>query len=49
MGYLAEAQYPSVPKEVQEETARMMKEAQRKSDEAWAKALPIIDADAKKR
>ena len=42
------AQYPSVPKEVQEETARMMKEALRKSDEAWAKAWPIIDAEAKK-
>ena len=42
------AQYPSVPKEVQEETARMMKEAQRKSDEAWEKAWPIIDADAKR-
>jgi hypothetical protein len=44
----ANAQYPSVPKEVQEETAKMMKEAQRKSDEAWAKAWPIIDAEAKK-
>ena len=33
---------------MQEETARMMKEAQRKSDEAWEKAWPIIDADAKR-
>ena len=41
------AQYPSVPKEVQDETNAMMKEAQRKSDIAWAKALPIIDADAR--
>jgi len=41
------AQYPSVPKEVQDETAAMMKEAQRKSDLAWKKAKPIIDADAR--
>jgi hypothetical protein len=41
------AQYPNVPKEVQEETAAMMKEAQRKSDLAWEKAKPIIDADAR--
>lgn len=43
----ANAQYPSVPKEVQDETATMMKEAQRKSDSAWQKAWPIIDADAR--
>src|SRR5688572_8031871 len=42
------AQYPSVPKEVQDETNAMMKEAQRKSDLAWEKAWPIIDADAKR-
>ncbi|HUC82208.1 MAG TPA: hypothetical protein VMR70_14990 [Flavisolibacter sp.] len=41
------AQYPSVPKEVQEETAAMMKEAQRKSDSAWEVAKPIIDAEAR--
>jgi hypothetical protein len=41
------AQYPSVPKEVQDETNAMMKEAQRKSDLAWEKAWPIIDADAR--
>ncbi|RYZ30794.1 MAG: polysaccharide lyase [Chitinophagaceae bacterium] len=41
------AQYPSVPREVQEETAAMMKEAQRKSDLAWEKAKPTIDADAR--
>ena len=44
----ASAQYPNVPKEVQEETAAMMKEAQRKSDSAWEVAKPIIDADARR-
>ena len=42
------AQYPSIPKEVQEATTAMMKEAQRKSDEAWKKALPIIEEEARK-
>lgn len=41
------AQYPKVPKEVQEETGRMMSEATRLSDLAWEKALPIIEAEAK--
>jgi hypothetical protein len=41
------AQYPNVPKEVQEETNAMMKEAQRKSDIAWEKAWTVIDADAR--
>ena len=41
------AQYPNVPKDIQAASAAMMKEAERKSDEAWAKALPIIEADAK--
>ena len=41
------AQYPKVPKEVQEETGKMMSEANRLSDLAWEKALPIIEAEAK--
>lgn len=41
------AQYPKVPKEVQEETGKMMSEATRLSDLAWEKALPIIEAEAK--
>ncbi|NLO70355.1 MAG: polysaccharide lyase [Porphyromonadaceae bacterium] len=41
------AQYPRVPKEVQEETKIMMDEATRLSDLAWEKALPIIEAEAK--
>ena len=41
------AQYPRVPKEVQDETNKMMSEATRLSDLAWEKALPIIEAEAK--
>ena len=41
------AQYPDVPKDIQEATNAMMKEATRKSDEAWAKALPTVEAEAK--
>src|SRR5688500_18946964 len=44
----ANAQYPSVPRDVQQSSDSMMKEARRKSDIAWAKAVPIIEADAKK-
>lgn len=39
-------QYPSVPKEVQAETNKMMSEAMRRSDEAWQKALPVIEQEA---
>jgi len=45
---LLKAQYPDVPKEVQEETQKMMDEAQRQSDLAWEKALPVIKAEAEK-
>ncbi len=41
------AQYPDVPKDVQEASNAMMKEAMRKSDAAWAKALPVIEEEAK--
>ena len=44
----ASAQYPSVPPEVQRSSDSMMKEALRKSELAWAKALPIIEADEKR-
>lgn len=44
--YLA-AQYPRIPKEVQEESNKLMEEARRRSDLAWEKALPIIEAEAK--
>lgn len=41
------AQYPNVPEEVGKASAAMMAEAQRRSDEAWEKALPIIQKEAK--
>jgi len=44
----AYAQYPKVPKEVQDASDAMMDEARKHSDEAWAKALPIIDQEARK-
>ena len=43
----ANGQYPSVPKDVQQSSDSMMKEAHRKSEIAWAKALPVIEADAR--
>ncbi len=43
----ASAQYPNVPKEVQEATNKMMEEAMRHSDEAWAKALPVVEKEAR--
>jgi hypothetical protein len=41
------AQYPKVPVDVQKKADAMMKEAQRRSDSAWQKALPIIEEQAK--
>lgn len=40
------AQYPDVPKDVQEATKIMMDEEQRLSDEAWEKAYPIVKAES---
>lgn len=42
----AQAQYPTIPKRIQDSSEAALKEAQRLSDEAWAKALPIIQKDA---
>jgi hypothetical protein len=42
------AQYPQVPKKVQEESEAMMKAAKAHSDSAFAVALPIIQADQRK-
>jgi len=49
MGFVkpALAQYPNVPKSVQQAADAMIKEAYRKSDSAWAVAFPIVDYDAK--
>jgi len=41
------AQYPTIPKDIQAANEAALKEAQRLSDEAWEKALPIINEDAK--
>lgn len=42
------AQYPDVPKDIQAAADSMMAAAQKSSDAAWAKALPIIEEDARK-
>ena len=41
------AQYPTVPEDVNRATEAALNEARRLSDEAWEKALPIIDRDAR--
>lgn len=41
------AQYPAVPDSVQKKSNAMLEEARRLSDEAWQKALPIIDKEAR--
>ena len=44
----AQAQYPIIPPALQDSADAEMKKFQQLSDEAWAKALPVIEADAKK-
>jgi hypothetical protein len=41
----AAAQYPDIPSDVKAWSDSLVKAANKHSDEAWAKALPIIDAD----
>ena len=41
------AQYPKVPESIQAQADSMMAEAQRRSDEAWKKALPVILLEAR--
>lgn len=41
------AQYPTIPKEVQEASNKLMLEAERHSKAAWNKAYPIIQEEAK--
>lgn len=43
----ASAQYPDIPKDVQAWSDSLMKAATKHSNEAWAKALPIIEKEAK--
>jgi|GEM_PF-27622 len=40
-------QYPRVPSDVRAAAEAMQKEAQRLSDEAWQRALPVVEQDAK--
>ena len=44
---VAHAQYPKIPKDVQEKAAILMEESRRQSDLAWQKALPIVEAEAR--
>jgi hypothetical protein len=41
------AQYPTIPPDVEAKADSFLAEAQRKSDLAWEKALPIIEKEAK--
>ncbi|OON69908.1 polysaccharide lyase family 1 protein [Hymenobacter sp. CRA2] len=41
------AQYPTIPPEVQAKADAAQAEAEKRSDEAWAKALPVIEREAK--
>lgn len=41
-----QAQYPKVPEDVGRASRQMMEEASKKSDEAWAKALPVVTKEA---
>ncbi|MBD0287714.1 MAG: polysaccharide lyase, partial [Flavisolibacter sp.] len=42
------SQYPTIPPALQDSADAEMKRVQRLSDEAWARALPIVEAEAKK-
>lgn len=41
------AQYPRISSEVRDESSKLMEETRKKSDLAWEKALPIVEAEAK--
>lgn len=43
-----QAQYPKIPEDVKKASEEMMSKARKQSDEAWGKALPIIEEYAKK-
>ena len=47
LAFPVSAQYPDVPKTVQVWADSLMKAAQKHSDEAWLKALPAIEREAK--
>ena len=41
------AQYPKVPSDVQAATNALLKETHRLADEAWERALPVIEQEAR--
>ncbi len=45
--HAASAQYPDIPKDVQQATNDMMEAARKQSDVAWLKAVPIMEKEAK--
>ncbi|MDR2274140.1 MAG: polysaccharide lyase [Sphingobacterium sp.] len=44
---IAFCQYPKIPEEVKKNTDELMRKATQQSDEAWRKALPVIEEYAK--
>ncbi|SDZ93046.1 hypothetical protein SAMN05192529_104137 [Arachidicoccus rhizosphaerae] len=46
MGAAAKAQYPKIPPAVQAKSDSALAVEQKRSDEAWAKALPIVEKEA---
>ena len=44
---IAFCQYPKIPEDVKKNTDELMRKATRQSDEAWQKALPVIEEYAK--
>lgn len=47
MSLSAFAQYPEIPADVKAASDKFMKEAERRSDSAWLKALPTIEKESK--
>ena len=47
-GKIAFAQYPKIPPAMEDSANRELDKFKKLSDEAWQKALPVIEADAKK-
>lgn len=45
---VALAQYPVIPKSMEDSAEAVMAKFKQQSDEAWAKALPVIEAEARK-
>ena len=41
------AQYPNITQEAGKISGKIMSEGRQRSDEAWAKALPVVEKEAK--